>query len=224
MHVRLDTNKVFYIGKGTINSKGISERSKNKKQRNVHWKNITNVTDWRFDILRVFDDEMEALIYETRCIDMFGIENEGGQLCNILKNSCDGGISFGKLGSFKVYKYSLEGDYIETYESIRHVANELGCSKFSIQLACSGKIHTSHGFQWRLEKFDKLEPVIINCRENCLKPVYQYTMGGEFIKEHKGSKYALLEINVGKEALSSALNKRNKSAGGYKWSYELIEN
>jgi hypothetical protein len=47
-HTRLDKNEVFYIGIGTDK---YFFRPKDKKRRNVYWQNITNLTDWTYEII-----------------------------------------------------------------------------------------------------------------------------------------------------------------------------
>lgn len=55
------------------------------------------------------------------------------------------------------------------------------------------------------------------------KPVYQYTLTGEFIREWKSLKQASSELQINHGNLCQACrNGKNKSAGGYLWSYEKI--
>lgn len=95
-HIRLDKNIPFYIGIGTVYTKrsntlkGRYARAFDKsKSRNIIWKNITNKTSYKVQI-----------IYETSCVDdiklkekyfikLYGFKNKGGTLCNIV-NGGDG--------------------------------------------------------------------------------------------------------------------------------------
>lgn len=58
-HIRLDTNRPFYIGKGSR-----ADRASNKGQRNVYWKNIVSKHGYRIEIVRRFIDEKSALRFE----------------------------------------------------------------------------------------------------------------------------------------------------------------
>jgi len=58
-HIRLDTNRPFYIGKGSR-----SDRAFNKSQRNKYWKNIVLKHGYRIEIVRYFNSEENALLYE----------------------------------------------------------------------------------------------------------------------------------------------------------------
>ena len=47
-HIRLDTNRVFYIG---IGKSRCYSRAKSKLDRNKHWINITRKTDYAIEII-----------------------------------------------------------------------------------------------------------------------------------------------------------------------------
>lgn len=80
-HIRLDTNKVFYIGIGTRSS---YKRAKTTYRRNAYWKNITSKTKWCYEI--IFDDISleDAKLKEIELIKLYGREDKGeGTLCNL---------------------------------------------------------------------------------------------------------------------------------------------
>ena len=60
IHTRLDTNLPFYIGIGTKKNyntyKSIYSRAYNKSSRNKYWKNITNKTDYKIEIVLESND------------------------------------------------------------------------------------------------------------------------------------------------------------------------
>ncbi len=57
-HVRLDSNEVFYIGKGTKKRKGNAYfRAFTKNSRNQYWKNITQTTSYKVEILEEYESE-----------------------------------------------------------------------------------------------------------------------------------------------------------------------
>lgn len=80
-HIRLDTNKVFYIGIGSSEN---YKRAKSKSDRNNYWKRIVNKTDYKIEIL--FDEISieEAKLKEIEFIALYGRHNLGlGTLCNL---------------------------------------------------------------------------------------------------------------------------------------------
>tara|TARA_R110000868_G_scaffold8307_8_gene43469 strand:+ start:10268 stop:10972 length:705 start_codon:yes stop_codon:yes gene_type:complete len=77
-HIRLDTNEPFYIGIGKTTS-----RAKSFRDRNCHWKNIVNKTDYRVDILLEDLTWEEVCVKEQEFITLYGRKDLGkGTLCN----------------------------------------------------------------------------------------------------------------------------------------------
>lgn len=86
-HIRLDTNKVFYIGIGgfrDVEKEFSYKRAYHKKGRNNLWTKISNKTDYMVEIILenlTFD---EAQLKEQEFIKLYGrINNETGTLCNL---------------------------------------------------------------------------------------------------------------------------------------------
>ena len=51
-HIRLDTNEIFYIGKGTHRKQNYKYyRAFDKKRRNNIWNSIVNKTNYKVEIL-----------------------------------------------------------------------------------------------------------------------------------------------------------------------------
>jgi hypothetical protein len=82
-HIRLDKNEPFYIGIGNDNQ-GKYKRAFNNFHRNKFWKNITNKSEYRVEIL--FDDLTweEACEKEIEFILLYGRKDiKKGILCNM---------------------------------------------------------------------------------------------------------------------------------------------
>lgn len=63
-------------------------------------------------------------------------------------------------------------------------------------------------------------------RDTCIAPktIYQYTKGGELIKEFYSMADAERETGINHNSIHRALNDNTQSAGGYLWSTTLIDN
>ena len=93
-HIRLDTNKVFYIGIGSI------KRAYKKTQRTKYWNNITNKTNYEIQILKSDLSWKDACELEKILIAYYGRKDiNTGILCNMT----DGGE--GAVGVVKSNEY-----------------------------------------------------------------------------------------------------------------------
>ncbi len=74
-HIRLDTNQVFYVGKGQ------GYRLTSTKDRNKHWHNIVNKVG--FKAIKVLENEDEELILLAEIERIDQLRKLGYKLCNI---------------------------------------------------------------------------------------------------------------------------------------------
>lgn len=61
--------------------------------------------------------------------------------------------------SIKVYQYTLDGDYVNEYDSLRDAAAAINGDATSIGDAVKGDYKSSGGFQWRKDKLDKIPSI-----------------------------------------------------------------
>lgn len=91
----IDTNEVFYIGKGCKN------RSKEVSHRNKVFKEYYNSYNCKSEIVKYFDDEKEALEYEHKLILQYKKKNQA--IAN-LDDGGKGGLSFIWTQEMRDYK------------------------------------------------------------------------------------------------------------------------
>ena len=92
-HIRLDTNKPFYIGIGTKPKKFSShfseyKRAYAKKSRNSHWKNIVGKVGYKVEIIMESDNKDLVIENEKYFITLYGRKDLG---TGILVNMTAGG-------------------------------------------------------------------------------------------------------------------------------------
>lgn len=231
-HIRLDNNSVFYVGKGTkLKSKNIYNRAYSDHNRTALWFNIINKTPYKVEIIKDFSDELEALKYETRLIELFGLYIEGGQLVNFHKNTYERFLKrlipknkkpkahVKKIERKVVYQYSLIGEFIQKWSKLVEAAKGVNGLPSDIAKAAKGITSTCKGYQWRYEKFDKIEPVEVHQRKNnVLKKVYQFDMDCNLVASYNSIKEASLINNISLSNIYSSIHKVNKPYINYYWS------
>ena len=101
----------------------------------------------------------------------------------------------------KIYQYDLEGNLINTFNSISEAAKFIGKSNSSISSALNGKCRTSNGFVWLNEGEEFVKPK--NIRE---RSVDQYTLDGEYIRTFDSYRDAARKLGVAPSSISAACN------------------
>ncbi len=118
-----------------------------------------------------------------------------------------------------VCQYSLNGEYINTYSSIREASRITKTNASMIGSCCSGKNHTANGFLWKY-KTDKNIPKYIARKKNINgKPVNQLDLNGNFIKTFPSQAEAGRELGINSSNISMCCTDMMRTAGGFKWEY-----
>ena len=109
-----------------------------------------------------------------------------------------------------VYQYSLKGEFIKEFDSCNQAEKELNLKRGLSTAVKLGRIFG--GFQWSLEKLDKLES-----RETFNKPrkIGQYDLQGNLIKIFD----TVTECRKEFSGCRHVLQGRNKTSGGYVFKY-----
>ena len=117
----------------------------------------------------------------------------------------------------KVYKYSLDGDFIQEYESANYAAKEYSVHPVSIQGACSGKILTCSGFQWRYDKYDKIAAA--NTKRH-KKKVLKCDLDYNVLQIYDNAQIAANEHGVTARSIYDACCGNTSICAGFRWKYE----
>lgn len=130
-----------------------------------------------------------------------------------------GGDSCGhELLQKKVKQYDLNGNFIKEYNSLKEAAEQNNLDDSNIGACCHQKehFHTIGGYQWKFSDDDREITKYIDKQS---KPVLQYDLQDNFIKEFESVRKAAQAVNRSSTNISSAC-KRKGTSGGYKWRYK----
>lgn len=125
----------------------------------------------------------------------------------------------------RVNRYTLDGEFIDTWPSLKEVERSLGFSFTNIQCVCKRKTGKSNGYQWRyVEDCNGTENIGVYAKEkpSTSKCVMQYTKDGVFVKEYESTREAARAIGIGHSRIQQCCLQKYgcKSAGGYIWKYK----
>ena len=211
-HIRLDSNKPFYIGIGEDLPKniGLYKRAYEVVNRNKFWVNITNKTDYKIDILLDNLTWKEACEKEIEFILLYGRKDlKKGLLVNLT----DGGE--GKKG----VKDSLETKTKKS-TSAKHPKSQ----KWKDSQSLSKKGKKRGVLPWLVnnqERNEKIKMSKIGKPSLIKKSILQYDLNNNFIKTYDSIFEAALSINKpkGSPSISECCKGKRKQAYGYIFKY-----
>ena len=206
-HIRLDKDEPFYIGVG---SSANYFRAFRKTNRNNHWNNVANITNYEVEIL--FDDlsDEQARLKEIEFIKLYGRVDLGtGSLVNLT----DG------------------GDGCLSRKMTKEIASKIGnankgkkhTQEYKDNLSKAGKIRMSNTELYKKHcestKNNRIPKRYITPK----KVVLQYDLENNLIKEHDSIKSASIQFNADKSPIiSRCCNNHQKKGLGYIWKFKSI--
>ena len=116
----------------------------------------------------------------------------------------------------RVSQYTLDGEFVKTYSSFHEIERELGVKCYNIHSCCNRKQKTAYGFLWRYEENTDTNYEI----RTTAKPVVQYDLEGNLIREYKSAIEAQQITGVNRSCICDVCKGKALKAGGYKWEYK----
>ena len=115
-----------------------------------------------------------------------------------------------------VYQFSLDGEYITSYDSASEAERNTKVHDSVIRNACDGKAYSAGGFLWSYKKTPPKYEVPVHTNA---KGVYKITTSGEIIEEYA----SLLSAAKSNGVIASNISRSIKTGikcGGFLWKYK----
>jgi hypothetical protein len=114
-----------------------------------------------------------------------------------------------------VDQYTLEGKFIQTFNTIAEAENVVGDGGGSISECCIGVRKTSLGYLWcyhgeTIEPYQDIRKIRVS----------QYDLRGNFIKSYNSATEAANAVSGSKSQILFCCHGKCKSGYGYQWTYE----
>jgi group I intron endonuclease len=113
----------------------------------------------------------------------------------------------------EVIQYDLNGNFVKKWESIYSISRELKIRPFQIREVCNGNRKTAKGFIWKYPGDTDLSKNLKSKKSE--KPILQYDLQGNLIKEWVSIKQASKELKLHHSTIVYACKGRLKTAGGF---------
>ena len=180
--------------------------------KNNKWIKVDESTDLSSSYEMIYQEATEKEIY---FIDYYKKKLGNNNIYNIT----DGGEGTLGINLKPVRQYSLLGELINQFSSIKEASIKTNISLTMISACCNGKARVASNYIFKFVDDDS--PIIIpkkNYRKNI--PVEQYSLSGIFLKEYISATEASKKTGISNSLISACCNCRVKTAGGFIWKYE----
>lgn len=118
----------------------------------------------------------------------------------------------------KINQFDLNGTFIKTWNYIIDAARELKIKSSGISATCRGKYKSSGGFIWKYESYKGL--VEFNSTNKRYKPILQYDLNNNLIREWDSAKSASISLNINSSPITRVCKNKLKTYKGFVWIYK----
>lgn len=172
-------------------------------------------------IKEILEINPDKKINRDREIKLIGTKYEDDSLCMNLIPGGSGGDDYNPI---EVHRYSLDGKFIEKYESMSDAAEKINMSVSTISRACRKRTLVICDSLWRYH-YDSIKSGDLNNLDFSYLPVDQYDYDGNFIASFTMVKDAAICIkgNANWKTLAGSIAEsvnhpeKRPSAGGFIW-------
>lgn len=134
---------------------------------------------------------------------------------NVALGGTDGGF---RVKAKIVYKYSMDGRFIDQYISLSEAARVHNTSHCAIGHCClSGINHFSNGFRWSYEYLGEQVAWELMRNNNFYQEVYCYDLNGIFLKRYETVTMAQNDTGIDNSAICGCYNGKTSNTKGLRW-------
>ena len=132
-------------------------------------------------------------------------------------NSNEGGKFIVHSKQRKIKQYTIQGEYIKTWDSIVEAEHFLNVKRAqsNIVACCQGRKNRAYGYVWRYEEDDKETKPLKPYRA----PVCQFDKNNNYIATYDTIREANRSTGIHVNGIGNVLHGRAKTAGGYIWKF-----
>lgn len=128
-------------------------------------------------------------------------------------NTTNGGDGVRGYWDKPVYQYSLDGEFIAAYKSVKDAQRQIGIT--DVGYCASGKGKSAGGYIWSYIKFDSMPKYV---RGHTTTEVYQYALDGTYMQSYPSILEASKSTGVAYRNINSCIHSDSQIRGGdYMW-------
>lgn len=121
-----------------------------------------------------------------------------------------------------ILQYSLKGNFIKEWKSVTEAANILNINLKTLFHVCAGRNKTAGGFIWKLKEKGIYFTQINTESDYRKKPVLQYDLNNNFIKEWDSAITIERELGIGRKSIARICDGENKKQPkNFNWKWKI---
>lgn len=219
-HIRLDSNKIFYIGIGSDVNYG---RANKKQGRTKHWNNVVSKTQYRVEIILENISWSEACYAERYLIKMYGRADLG---LGSLVNMTDGGEGVNGYWSEEMKVKLKYNRSLSTREKMSKSKVGKKGNAFGKKRSIEANIKTGEKLKGR-KLSDETKKKIGESKKGHPGykkgyPIVQCDLNDNIIKEWSSIREASRTLKIDDGGIVQCLKGRIKTSYKFKWKYKLL--
>ena len=199
-----------YIGCGVYRT--IPSTYKKSKTAFQYAVNKYGVDSFKRITLAIFDDEESAYNLESLLVTEEFIKRD-----DVYNTTCGGHHTERFIGP--IYEYNSTGEYIQEFESVNEIIDKYGISRSVINRGIQGQYSVLNKY-YSLEKVDRLHIKKQQSLRN--KPIFLYSLSGEFYKEFKSPIECAKFFNDKSSSSINSAIRLNRVYKGYQVSLDKV--
>jgi hypothetical protein len=215
-HIRADKDEPFYVG---IGSDDVFKRAYEKNNRNRHWRNIVKNTPYNVEIIVEGLTWKEACEKEKEFVSLYGRTDLGsGSLCNLTEGG-EGTVGMKHTDETKK-KISQDNKRPEKLAICMENLKKMQTPEARAKALANRNYSFNKNPEVIAKRKASTDYKTIGLKHS--KPVLQYNLDGNFIKEWTSAYVVYKELGYNFGHIHSCCKGENKykSCHGYVWKYK----
>lgn len=156
---------------------------------------------------------------------------EDQKLERSFRQQCDNNHFYSKkhnvntFNEFKrpVYQIDVNTDeIIDKFDSLSDAASKTNSNESHIRDCCSGKRKTHNGFKWKDVDDNYIKKRSSKNNNTNKREILQIDLDGNIVEEYDSISLCSRETGIKKSNIFDCLANRKRTAGGFKWSYKIM--
>lgn len=226
------TNEIRYIGrtkKEILKYRLVEHLSPSSSNHNTYKKNWIKKLK-KLNLIPTIEEleVLETSWEESHTIEKYWIQQFmcwGFKLVNLEDKGFGGYKKYKGHSDKAVLQYSLDGNFIKEYKSIREAQRQTKVRATTIEKVLWNICNTAGGFQWKYKQEEYplfIKAIERNSRLKIRKKVFQYDLNNNFIREWSYSIEAAESLNINSGGIRACAIGDVKTFKGFIWRYEKI--